>query len=378
MPRVCPRCNSSFNDRWTCPTCNVRLLPSGSAIYELSSTPFPTPEANWQQTVLGRGIVGLLFSQGVYYGLWQLCSTFVMASGSDSLIKSWRASPPEGGVWYLLLILQALSLLLGGTLAGAGQRRGVLLGLALGLVNSLIFLTTEWTVRAQTGGDAVTGQELVGQASFQILCGAVGGFLGSVIWKPATPILGPVGDTPPPPLRRTALGGARRFFRPFSGPVAWTRVAIGCIIAILGSYWSGFVLQYMLEMGHGEISVNSQYHAKFVTWEFSVLIMLVGAAFSGSNTKNGLKQGLIVGLVTSIAVILFYTRLERFEVPQTILFIYFIPLKPDLPDAWPVVLMTLYTVLPLGILGGWFGGQLLPPLLRTQRRKRVTQVTTGP
>ena len=380
MPRVCPRCNNAYNDRWVCPACNVRLLPSGSAVYELSESPFPTPEANWQQTTIGRTLVGLLLSQGLYYGLWQLSTAIVMALSNEGLIAAWSSPVADGWVWWVLQCLQVFSLLLGGTMAGAGQRRGVLLGLAMGLLNSMIYLLTQIVLHQQP----LTSEALIGQVSFQAICGALGGFLGSMIWKPATPILGPAaahpGTTPVPPVRRTTLVGAQRLFRPFRGPVAWIRVLTGTVIAVGGSYWSHRILIYMIHVlsdgGRRHVEFASQRHPLFVTWEVSILALLVGGAWSGANTKNGLKQGLLVGLFGTLSLTLLGMEFGKdFFVPQTIIFVYFLQYKPDFGEPLTMIYLTFLGVMPFAMLGGWFGSQLLPPLLRQSRRKRVHQMS---
>jgi putative membrane protein (TIGR04086 family) len=340
-------------------------------MYEVVSSSFPTPEIKWQQTLLGRAVVGLMLSQGLYYVLWHLCTFVVLILPFADLAKTWSTTPPEGWVWWVMEIIQGLSLLAGGMLVGASHRRGILLGLALGLVNSIIYVSTQVATY-----QPMDPESLYGQTAFQIICGGFGGLLGSIIWKPMVPIIGP------PPISRsseanlTRLHGARRMIRLFRGPVAWVRVGAGAILVALASLWTQYILYSMINNPAIPMSVPTALHYQFVTWEFSILFLLIGAAVGGSNTKNGLKQGLLVGvLATCLLLGLKHTEQLR-EVPQTIILRYFIHIKPLLEylgissEEGQVAFMTIIIVVPMGLLGGWFGGQLLPPLLKQARPKR--------
>jgi putative membrane protein (TIGR04086 family) len=342
------------------------------------------PEDRWQQTTLGRAFVGLMLAQGMYYGLWQFCAFLVVAFGNINLNNDWAHSPPEGWVWVLLQLIQLASVVLGGMVAGAGAgpRRGLFIGLLLGLVNGVIFLVVQAAVQQPLEPPA-----LYGQAGFQAACGAVGGLLGGLVWRPITPILGPSGATLLPRTDLASLPVFRRLLTPFRGPVAWIRVFIGIIVAVGGSMWAEWILRYMLTHWGKELSVPSQLHARFVTWEISVLILLAGAAVSGSNTRYGFKHGLLVGLVTFGVLISFHLSEGRegreglfYEVPQTILFTLFlgIDLKDQFTEPWPAIILSFCSVLPVAILGGWFGAELLPPLLRLPRRRRKILYPTGP
>lgn len=383
MPRVCPRCQNSFNDRIICPTCNVRLLPAGSALYEVGGSGLSSPEGRWQQTTVGRAVVGLMLAQGLYYGLWQLFSAFFLAVGSNAIIGDWSRSPPEGWVWWAIQGIQAISVLFGGIMAGVGQRWGSLLGLGVGLINSLIFLSVQTVVRSELASSpALATEELFIPTVLQMACGAIGGLIGCMVWRPIIPIVGPTGTTPTPGTHLTSLNLSRRVFRSFRGPVSWVRVGVGIALAVTLSMWSDWLLGFLLRGQEGvKMSVPTQLHAKFVTWEFSVLALIVGAAIGGSNTRYGLKHGLLVGLGAFGVLALFYNQEILIEVPQAILYRYFlhIDLKNSqlgLSEKGEMIVLSFFSVLPLGMLGGWFGGQLLPPLVRMPRQKR--SYATGP
>ncbi len=365
MAMVCPRCRNSFNDRMLCPTCNVRLVPSGSSTYELGPSAAPAEPPRWQQTYLGRGLVGLMVAQGMYYGLWQLCTAVVVASTEDVNRLEWGRTT-QG--WLLLVVLQGVSLIVAGGLAGAGQRHGIAIGLGIGFVNSLL-----WIIMQSTIGQMVYAEEVYGQPLFQVICGGLGGYLGSTIWKPMITLgrrprsIAAIPNHQPTPHRMRLLNA-------FKGPVAWFRVCLGVLTGIAGSVWANLILIYIVSGSKGLMTVQSTRQALFVTWEISVLLMLLAGAVAGANCRNGAKQGLVVGLICCFLLIMVYVQGGLEIIPQNLLFQApsLLHLNLGLPGATATVIFTFLSVFPLAILGGWFGGELLPPLLHRPGGSRWT------
>jgi hypothetical protein len=330
MAMVCPKCQGSFEQRWHCPTCSVRL------VYEAAPRPRPVAEApagQWQQTPWGRILVGVLLSQGLYYGLRQLCTAGLLASGEAA-----------GDVWstlYGLLFLQgvqAVGLLVAGALAGAGQRQGIVFGAVVGVWNGVL------SVAVQYGGLPHTTVMLLGQPILHTAFGAAGGFLGSRIWKPL-----PALRLPAPPRAPEPLAASRRRPSLFSGPVAWGRVLTGAALAVGGTIWANVILELVMEASDGSLSVSSHLQAQLVTWEVTALAMLVGSAVAGACSANSLKQGLAVGLAA--AAVLGGLRLGAQHY------------------ALHDVVLTVACSLALGLAGAWFGGNLFPPLAGVAKRK---------
>src|SRR5437016_6007046 len=100
MSMLCPKCQCSYQQRLTCPKC------------------------------------GGLLAQGLYYGLWNLVNAVLLATNPELANGLW------GTMQGLLIIqgLQALGLLVGGALAGAGRPRGVMFGALVGVWNGLLFV----------------------------------------------------------------------------------------------------------------------------------------------------------------------------------------------------------------------------------------------
>jgi hypothetical protein len=333
MAMVCPQCNGSFEQRWHCPTCGVRLL------YQSHHTRTPKGifggGAQWQQTPWGRIFIGLLLAQGLYYGLRQLCTAGLMATGE-------RGSHDVWNTLYGLIFLQGLQgvgLLVGGMLTGAGKRQGALFGAVVGVWNGVISILV-----ASQSVAGLTPVTLYGQPVLQTAFGALGGFLGSLIWRP---------------LPRVTLPGdsrAARIVLPSSpklpilaGRVSWWRVVVGVAVSAGGSLYANVVLQYVLEGGEGHLSIDTHLQAQIVTWEIIALAMLGGGAMAGATTPNGIKQGLFAGLGVAALSMGIHMGKDKMELESALL-----------AACAPVA---------LGLVGGKFGADLFPPVERAARPK---------
>jgi hypothetical protein len=325
---VCPQCHKQYELRVQCPSCDVRLhhsLPGAERRIDIEQ-----PD-RWQQTPWGRIIVGVLLAEGLYFGLHQLCTAVILGIMQENSNDSW-------GTLVGLVISQALQgacLILGGTLAGAGQRRGFAMGAMVGAWTGIIFVVTNHLEKTMPNPVALYGLPVL-----QIASGALGGCLGAMIWKPMPSfdaLLGNALNVTPGPKRLS----------PLAGPIAWARVFLGAGLTVVGAQSANLILQFVLDNSKGTLNIESHLQAQLVTWEITGLAMLVGSAVAGATTFNGLKQGLAVGIAA--AAILTFMRLSA----------------PNLP-----IQSYLYVALAsigLGGLGGWFGGQLFPPVYRVRR-----------
>jgi hypothetical protein len=183
--------------------------------------------------------------------------------------------------------------------------------------------------------------------------GAVGGLLGSLIWKPlpALPLPGPVGD------RKATVKFARQA-KPslFAGPVSWIRVVLGTAVVVGGALWANVILSFVLQASEGRLTIHSRLQAQLVTLEICALAVLIGSCLAGATTRNGLKQGLNVGLASSAVLLGFSLGAAHVSVNE-------------------LIFKSLSTSF-LALAGGWFGGQLFPPVIHAARRKSVRALTT--
>jgi hypothetical protein len=328
MAMVCPQCKASHEQSLHCPSCGVRLLYQSHQRRPEGSSSGSTGQ--WLHTAVGRVIAGILLAQGLAYGLQLLCTAGALAAADDVEQSVW--STLYGLV--LLQVLQGMSLLIGGGLAGAGQRRAPLLGLVVGLVHGVLFLSIQ---RLQ--GTPQTEISLYGQPILHVVFGVVGAIIGTCIWRPLPTLAMPEFETDKDfqPLR-----SRKSRFALLSGPIAWGRVFAGIVFVTAGFLWGPGMLSVMLDASQGKLRVTDHLQAQLVTWEIIGLATLFGGAMAGATTRNGLKQGLFVGLGASIVLVGNYLGGKAFLLEQS--------------------LYMVGSIVCLTLVGGWFGGQLFPPV----------------
>lgn len=335
MPMVCPQCRSAFDKHLQCPTCGVRLLFQAQ-LRAVEPNPVED-ESRWQHTPWGRMIVGLALAQGLSHGL-QLFTNAGLLAGDHS------------GVWATLLGLvllhglQGVSLLIAGAITGAGQRRGVLYGSFVGLLNGFIFLVLQQLQRRPS--DLPPQIAFFGQPILHMAFGALGGLIGQLVWRPLPELRMP--DAPGDQAKDSG-GGAFASFRMFSGPIHWGRCVIGITLVVGGVLWSNAILEFVIDASEGQLSINSHLQAQLVRLEINALAMLFGAGIAGATTLNGMKQGLCVGIGASMI----FVGLDLAHMKGTL-------------DS---ILVTLVSAMALTIAGGWFGAHLLPPIAPGRRRR---------
>jgi hypothetical protein len=332
MAMVCPQCNNSYEQRWQCPTCETRLL-----FHDVRSLPARSSDRplRWRQRPWGRIFLGLLLAQGLFYGLRHFVTAGLMAAqGRETIEEMWTAT---SGI-LLLQTVRMFALLVGAVFAGAGQRPAVFVGAMVGAWNGV------FSVLLLPGpAQALTTIALFGQPLLQAVMGAAGGWIGSVLWKPLP--LATEAETPRP--------RPHAFLRPnmdlFSGPVAWVRVAAGVILAVAGTLTATLLFEKILDLGHGSLATTDELQDRLITLEIKALALLFGGALAGATTRNGLKQGLCVGLASTVILI---------------------GIEMNYIERWlPLAGLTAIAALSLCLAGGWFGSQLFPPLLRRRHQR---------
>jgi len=335
MAMLCPQCLGAFAQRLNCPKCGVRLVYRASR-HAATDSADGLP-ASWQQTPWGRLIVGLLLAQGLYYVLRHLCMAGLLVTRDEVVPNVWATLT---GL-IVLQALQAISIMAAGLLTGAGQRRGMLYGTVVGVWNAVFFVFVQIWI-----GQPLTTIDLFGQPVLQVSFGALGGLVGSFIWEPLKPL-----QTSLPPAKALPTIRVRQVDAAFGGPVAWARVLTGITVAVGGVFWVDVIRDSVLEASEGKLRIDTHLQAELVTWEISTLAMIVGGALAGATTANGSKQGLFVGMGT--ATMLVGLRMAR------------VTHSPEL------LVLTVLSAVSLGFVGGWFGGNLLPPVYGPARRKCV-------
>jgi hypothetical protein len=333
MSMVCPECHGSFDQTLQCPACSVRLqYRSGGRA--AGAAPAASGQPQWQNTPWGRIVVGILLSQGLGHGLQMLCTAGLLAASEESSRTVW------GTLFGLVLLqaLHALSLMVGAGVTAAGQRRGLFLGGVVGLTSGCLFLAAQ-LLQGERPADASALSEPVLALAF----GALGGLLGSTIWRPLPALRMPASPADkarprPAPVAPSAL----------VGPIAWGRVLVGLGVVACAVLWPAVILNFVVEYSQGRFRLESHLQAQLVTWEIAGVLTLLAGALAGATTRNGIKHGLLVGLGGAVLLVGNYLGNRAAVLEQTLLMVA--------------------CVLSLTVAGGWFGGHLFPPIAARRRK----------
>ena len=341
MPLACPQCKQTYDRSGVCPLCNVVLMYHAANLQsepEANSTG-DDGSAQWQQTPWGRIVVGLILAQGLSFGLLQLLTAGILATITDGT-EAWQT------LWGIVLrhAIHGISLILGGALTGASQARGILYGALVGVVSGII------TFLLQGHNSEAFGSVLIyAEPMLHMAIGAVGGALGMLIWRP-TPTLAELEDSKP--TKGGPGGWGLTFGKTLAGPIHVGRVCVGAFVIVVGVVWSQAILDFVLRASSGNLAISSQMQAQLVTMEISALVTILGAAFAGASTKNGLKQGLCVGIGASVIVLGIQINNPKLTLESAI--------------------FTMSGIIAISFVGGWFGGQVFPPLSADRRRRRFS------
>jgi hypothetical protein len=321
MSMLCPQCSTFYEQRLHCPTCGARLL------YRDSQDRKGGRGASWRQTPWGRIFIGIVLSQGLYYGLRHLYLGVALS------LQAHGAIPESAASFSHILLLQALQLIalgVGAVMAGAGQRQGFVLGCMVGVWNGVFSVLCG-------PSEFLSAVALYGQPLIHAAFGALAGGAGSLVWTPI-PASSPLGSRV---LRKQSLPHRREPL--FAGPIAWWRVSLGSVIAVVGTLTAKILLDWVLDHSGGKLSTSTDLQDKIVTWEIQSLAVILGGALAGATTANGFKQGLCVGVLTGIGLACFSSTNQH--------------------STMELIALTPVGAFCLSLVGGWFGGQLLPPVV---------------
>ncbi len=325
MSAVCSRCSIVFASPGPCPRCGAPL-PLPDIEEPKRSGPY------WKQTPWGQVIVGLIFAQGLFYGLRYLLTGILLATTGSESATLWD----DTSHLLLLQAVQMLAVFSGGVLAASGRQHGLFLGTMVGAWNGILAVLLR-----QNPAQELTPVVLYGQPLLHAAFGSLGGWMGAQIWQPIRPttdiLLSNRKQKPPRP--REPL---------FAGKVAWFRVLAGGSLVILGTLYATMLLRRVMEMSGGVLATSFQEQDRIITWEIKALAAIVGGALAGATTTNGFKQGVFVGLGASVILI---------------------GLQAPADDTWfKAAGLIAISTMSLCTAGGWFGGQLFPRIVKRGRR----------
>jgi hypothetical protein len=285
--------------------------------------------------MIGRLCIGLIVSQGLFYALERLLTGILLAAQGGTVEEVWAS--PANIIW--LQVAQLFAVLVGGILAGGGQQSPWSLGAMMGAWNGVLAILFQ-----QLPADIVSPLAYYASPLMHAALALVGAAIGSRIWRPVVvvdpgPILASNIKKPPPPKPMLA------------GRIAWFRVALGTALAAAGWLYADQIFYKMLEWSGGKLGTDGSIQDVFIIWEIRIFAVLLGGAFAGAMTTNGLKQGLLVALAASILLV---------GVQST--------RKGDLLEAGAIILLSTFAS---AVAGGWFGGTLFPPVSKYNPRRAM-------
>jgi hypothetical protein len=293
---------------------------------------------HWSRSIPGRVVLGLLLSQGLYYGLHYALAEWISYDDPEYEVVGFSVAH----------LFQMGTILVAALLAGAGQTTGAICGTLIGVVSSVLFTLTN-----QLHGLADTPVRLYAPPLIAINVGLVFGWLGSCIWSPPQIMnLSAIKEDPSVPTR----------VRPkiISWQIHWFRVAIGAAVLAAGIIWTPKVIGYVIAGTAEELQIESYEQRKVVTLWFAGLAVMFGTMFAGARTWNGALQG---ACAVMFAVLLLVGRLVSYG-PMD-------PLKFLTTYAGGIQMLgfALMTVamLAIGLASGWFGSRMLIPSHRPRR-----------
>ena len=212
MSMVCTRCNTAHDQAMHCPTCGTAL--TYHVLRKKPGIDYADLAKTWQHTDWGRFFIGVGLAQGLFYGLNLLLKSILLAVGAEPI----NAETAPLTELFCIQGFQLCGLMAGSMTAGVGRRQAVLLGVYLGVTNSILsLLLRQWPAHA------LNTYWVYAQPFLQILVGSLGALVSSLTWKPL------VATAPPesPSQMAKKLGAKRpRVLKIFVGPIGWFRVIL--------------------------------------------------------------------------------------------------------------------------------------------------------
>jgi hypothetical protein len=259
------------------------------------------------------------------------------------------------------VLLRAAGVAVGGLVAGAGRHHGARTGATVGILCGVLFLIADELAGADV---AVIG---AGVGATLMLLAAATGRAGSRLWPPAVDLPEP----PPDPQSSSLVRLARKEKRDqTTSRAAWAQVLAGTAIVLFGVVTADPIREGLKWASAGALNLGGPRYAPLTDLQLAILVVILGASAAGANTKQGLRQGFLVGLLAVAGVaVLGAAGLNSLDAVAEGLFqLLGLPLDDTTGQTTAVALLILFV---LCIAGGWFGSQLLPPLAPAWMRERL-------
>lgn len=323
MELFCPACQAEFTGINRCPRCGGRVFRPDEVTAD--GRPRPRP----RRTPVAPVAVGLGVAVGVYLGLAELAAAVGVTEG------------------WVTAGLRGFAVLAGGVLSGAGRRDGFGVGAVVGGGGGGLLLAADLLTTADPPSYPL--------AAALGLVGGVAGVVGAWVW-PAPPVL----DLPTPePRRSSSIRLPAEPKTTADGPsVAWVRVLVGAAVIAAGVLLADAARVEAQAATRGALRVESRDAGQLLSASLAVLVGLAGGAVAAAGTGAWPRQGAMAGGLGAAGVV----GGVLFRPTPPVPVVYLLD-RLGLAAADPAGLAAAAVgTAAVGLIGGWFGGALFPPL----------------
>jgi hypothetical protein len=198
--------------------------------------------------------------------------------------------------------------------------------------------------------------------------GLLAGYVGALTWPAPIELPKPQAGSRGSSLLRLAqeLEEARK-----GRPTSWLRIIIGASVAFSGVVAADVMRNLMTAGSAGALHMGSSFHAPVVCLELAAAVVFFGGAAAGAGTGAGTRHGVLTGLVTGIGTVILTATNTQSIFPAVEGFFWVVNIPTESIRNTASLAELFVAVWGFCALGGWFGGQLLPPLATPDQLRRL-------
>ncbi len=346
MQLYCPSCQTPSTATDRCPRCGDRLITAAEAYVPAPAAGVVAPDPI-RPTAPGRVAVGCVAALGLYLALREFANTVVPE-------PEWWASSAG---FVLGCVVRGFGALGGGLLAGAGRRQGAVTGLIVGGVfGGLLLLADAMTI-------GLIGPTEMGVAGGLAVLAALAGAVGGWVWPPEAELP----QAPPVQRRGSSLArlAAEQRQQRRGRPTSWVRVLIGAVIVVAGVAGADPARTAMKKETGGILNTGGPAQAGLVDLQLAALAVILGSVVAGGGTGAGVRHGILAGGLAGLGVAVLGSG---WTAPVVSGLFELMGGSPPGGTKGPMLLGMGVTL--LSTAGGWFGGQIFPPVVPAHLRPR--------
>jgi hypothetical protein len=280
-----------------------------------------------------RTILGAITLLGLFHGLRHLAQAILLTQGGYEGLS-------RNGLFSLLVVATLVAAFVAGTVNRRAELTGILL--ALGAAGG--YLGPEFA-----NGSRPTDDWMATVAGLLFLIGLTGGIAGRLVMPPA------------PRLPQLTAFDTREAVaikvRPV--PLSWVPIVVATILVVAGTLFADAIRNSLSRalIGSGGTFGGSA----LITWQVSVLAALIGGLICGANSRVGLKQGFVTGMVSANGIVAATVATGTNSSVLVEFWLY----QLDQNTVGPITFAAFgASVWVVTAVGGWLGGQLFPPRRR--------------